>query len=137
MLLACSVEFTAEKVAVKKRKRMLENDSEQHALLLCHDLSLRGFTFKARREQQHIFNNSYSLIKRWWLCLDEFYFKHKCVLNVGCNNKLSENKSCLFSQLVQNMAVDSVQISSIPLMVLVMAIANLPPKPDFACVYPQ
>lgn len=137
LLLACSVEFTAEKVAVKKIKRMLENDSEQHALLSCHDLSLRGSSFKTLGEQQHIFNNSCSLIKHWWLCLDEFYFKQKCVLNVSSNNKLSENKSCLFPQLVQNMAVDSVQISSIPLMVLFMVMANLSPKPDFVWIYPQ
>lgn len=47
--------------------------------------------------------------------LGEFYFEQKCVLNISSNNKLSEKKSRLFSQLVQNMAVDPGQVSSIPL----------------------
>lgn len=73
--------------------------------MTCHTMI---WCFKAWREQQDI-NTSCSLIKHWWLCL-QFYFKWKCLLNICCNNKLTTKKFCLFSQLVQDMPMNSVQV---------------------------
>lgn len=68
----------------------------QNNMAFCHTMIwvCMALSFKAWREQQDI-NNSCSLIKHWWLCL-EFYFKQKYLLNVFCNNKLTAKKLFIF-----------------------------------------